>query len=85
MTLEQLGPRGEQCVSRKLARGRSRFYEFQYRPGTADAEGRISHYTIQARPYSYQYGKRRLFSDESGVIRWALEDRDATAKDPTLP
>jgi hypothetical protein len=85
LTLGQLGPGGEQCISSKLARGLGRFYEFEYRAGTPDAAGRVNEYVILARPSSLEKRWRRFLSNQSGVIHSTADERDATPQDPVLP
>ena len=55
-------------------------YTLQYTPGRPDAEGRITSYTLTARPANF--GFLSFYSDESGVVRATREDRAATVQDP---
>ncbi len=68
-----------------LARGVKNAYRFTYTPGARDAKGLIVSYTLTARPLKYTSRTRpSYFTDESGVVRFTQEDRDATAQDPPL-
>ena len=45
----------------------------------------VSSYWVSARPLEYVVtGRLSFFVDDSGVIRWTTEDREATADDPPL-
>ena len=60
-------------------------YIFQYVPGPADASGRITSYTISARPVTYRKtGTRSFLLDETGKIRATPEHRAATARDEVI-
>lgn len=72
-----------------VAGGRKHDYTYSYSPGPRNASGRITTYTVLARPVKFGIwegtGTRDYFTDESGIIRWTSEDRPAIAKDPALP
>lgn len=56
-------------------------YVFTYSPGPGAPEGRMR-YTLLARPERFGFsGRANFFSDETGVVRWTLEDRPATSTD----
>ena len=60
-------------------------YAFTMIAGPADARGRITKYTVVARPEKSGHdGWRRFFIDESGVIRWTTEDRPPTVLDAPI-
>jgi ankyrin repeat protein len=81
-SLAELGPSGAELIGGELAAGLTGGYRFIYRPGRSDSQGRIETFTIVARPVEYGHtGQRNFFTDESGVIRWTHEDREATAQD----
>jgi hypothetical protein len=67
-----------------LAGGRKNGYTFAYLPGPKDSAGRITSYTVVARPLDGSCGTNSYFTDKSGVIRMTEENRPATAKDPPL-
>jgi hypothetical protein len=69
-----------------LLRGRAvRGYVYSYVAGPPDSKGVISTYTLQARPDVYgETGHRSFFTDDSGGIRFTLDDRAATARDPVV-
>jgi type IV pilus assembly protein PilA len=71
-------------ITHDLAAGKKGGYIFAYRPGKKDKDGRISVYTVTARPIKWQRGRKSIFSDQSGVIRWTGENRAPTAKDPAI-
>lgn len=63
--------------------GESRGYKYTYSPMLSD--GRVTSYTLIARPEVYgKTGERSFFTDESGVIRYTKEDRPATPTDPKV-
>lgn len=81
-TQTQMGPEGANCVEPGLVMGQFAGYQFSYVAGEPDSTGRITRYTITARPVPYgQPARAGLFTDESGVIRVTRDDRPATASD----
>jgi hypothetical protein len=61
-------------------------YRFTYVSGKPDSTGFTASYSLSARPLRYRRGTRRNFyTDQTGVIRFTKEDREATAQDPPLP
>jgi hypothetical protein len=68
-----------------LAAGKKNGYVFQYNPGPANRRGKITTYTLTARPEIFgETGRKNFFTDETGVIRESLEDREATVADSLL-
>jgi len=63
-------------------------YVFFYQPRTTDAEGHVTSYTVNADPFQFnQKGVRHFFTDETGVIRYAIDqpaDKDSPTLDQTL-
>ena len=57
-------------------------YTLQYAPGKPDADGRVTSYTLIARPGNF--GFRSYYTDESGVLRATAEDRPATVQDAPI-
>jgi len=57
-------------------------YTLQYTPGSPDAAGRVTSYTLVARPGNF--GFRSFYTDESGVLRFTMEDRVATVQDAVV-
>jgi len=65
-----------------LDRGQLNGYRFEYKHGAPDSFGRVSTYTLRARPLQYKTtGTSSLLMDESGMIHWTDENRDATTDD----
>lgn len=80
------GPSAANLIHSVMASGRWVGYLFTYTPGPPDSAGRITSYTLRARPIQYRRGSRRsYYTDHLGVIRFTKENRDATAQDPPLP
>jgi len=72
-------------VDNALAGGAKSGYTFTYRPARPDSLGRINAYTVVARPMVFGLtGKQNYFTDQSGVIRFTSEDREATTEDTPL-
>ncbi len=60
-------------------------YTFLLTAGLTDEQGKITTFSIVARPVEYGVtGWANFFSDETGVIRYIAEDRPATAEDSPL-
>src|SRR6202041_778142 len=57
-------------------------YNLQYTPGKPDSEGRVTSYTLTARPGNF--GFRSYYTDESGVLRATAEDRAPTVQDAPI-
>jgi hypothetical protein len=71
------------ALMRDMGGGASLVYKFEYRPGAPDPTGRVTTFTVKARPA--QFGKTGIPSflmNETGAIRWTQENRDAMATDP---
>ncbi len=85
-SLEELGPPpGAVLIDEDLASRRKYNYTITLNPAPPDTTGRISKYTLTARPQSYGNGGRRsFFSNESGVIHYTAADRAPTAHDRVL-
>jgi len=85
-SLVELGPEsGAALIDSVLASGRKSGYVFILTAAPPDAHGRITHYTVIARPQKYgKQGTHSFFTDESGVQRFTTDDRAPTAQDPEL-
>jgi hypothetical protein len=83
-SLAQMGPAGDECIDTQLAGGQKNSYVFVYTPGTAAPTGRALGYTIHARPIHFEEGVVKYFSNETAVVRWTAEDREASGADPPL-
>ena len=60
-------------------------YTFAYTPGTADANGIVSTYSITANPsVQNSTGQRTFFTDQSGVIRQRTDGTAAGATDQPI-
>jgi len=55
-------------------------YRIDYAPGAANADGRVTSFSLQAR--AGHFGFRNFYADQTGVIRATKENRAATADDP---
>ncbi len=85
-SLAELGPEsGAALIDSVLASGRKSGYVFVLTAASPDSHGRITHYTVIARPQRYgKEGKHSFLMDESGVQHFTTEDRAPTAQDPAL-
>jgi hypothetical protein len=85
-SLVELGPEPARgLISPVLASGRKSGYVFVLTPASPDAHGRITHYTVIARPQRYgKEGKHSFLMNESGLLHSTTEDRTPTAQDPAL-
>src|SRR5439155_23018550 len=61
--------------------GKRNGYVFTYKAAPPDDQGKISGYTVSARPIKWQKGTQRFFTDQTDVVRSTAENRPATAKD----
>ena len=86
-SLEDLGPPpGAGLIDGDLANGRRYNYTITLSPSPSGASQHMPRYTLSARPQSYgSFGRRRFFTDESGVISYTAEDRAPTRQDRVLP
>jgi hypothetical protein len=72
-------------IDRELARGTQSDYTFRYIPGTRDATGKVTTYTLTANPSEPECAHwKRFFTDQTGTIRGTYEDRPANAEDLEL-
>ncbi len=76
--LEALG----EGVRRAAQQAQSEGYQLEYVPQESGETRSISHFTLLARPQNYGY--RSFYTDESGILRATHENREATAKDPSI-
>ena len=85
-SLAELGPEpGSALIDSVLASGRKSGYVFILTAAPPDSHGRITHYTVIARPQKYRREVKHSFlTDESGVQHFTTEDRAPTAQDPAL-
>jgi type IV pilus assembly protein PilA len=67
-TLSDLAPN----VDPILASGQKSGYRFRYKPNTADLDGVVKTYRVEAMPVTTQTGQRRFSSDETGEIRYQV-------------
>jgi hypothetical protein len=86
-SLAELGPEpGDELIDPVLASGQRSGYLIILTAAPPDSRGRISHYTVIARPEKYgKDGKYSFFTDESGLQHLTMENRAPTAKDPAIP
>ena len=71
-------------LDNSLPDGKKNNYVFTYEAGGPDATGKISTYTVSARPAKWQLGVPSFFTDQTAIIRGTDENRAATASDPAL-
>jgi hypothetical protein len=85
-SLSELGEgSGANVIHQELASSRKMHYTFAMSAGPADSDGRITKYTVVARPEKFgKDGWRCFFTDESGVIRYTTEDRPPTILDAPI-
>lgn len=58
-------------------------YKYLYSPARSSAGGKVTAYTILARPQGlFWRGRVNFLLDENSVIHWTSENRPATARDP---
>jgi len=71
-------------LDNSLTSGTKNDYVFTYTPGVKDSSGKITSYTVTARPVTWKTGMWSFFTDETGVIRWTDQNRDPKATDGPL-
>jgi hypothetical protein len=65
--------------------GSTGWYTFLITAGPIDEQGKITTFSVVASPVKYGVtGWANFYSDESGVIRYTVEDRPAWVTDPPL-
>ena len=84
VSLAEMRPAGDECMDEPLAGGQKNSYIFVYTPGTAAPTGRVLGYTIHAHSIHVEQGALKYFSNETAVVRWTGEDREASGVDPPL-
>jgi hypothetical protein len=85
-SLRELGPApGDGLINSVLASGVKNEYIITLTAAPPDPDGRISKYTVEARPRRFdKSGTRSFFTDETGAIRSTSQNRAAAAQDPPL-
>lgn len=68
-------------VDKSLTSGKKSNYIFTYKAGKPDKDGKISTYTVTARPAKWAKGVKSFFTDQTGIIRWTDENRAPKASD----
>lgn len=72
-------------LDNSLTGGTKGDYVFTYTPGAKDSTtGKVTSYTVTARPVTWKTGMWSFFADETGVIRWTDENREPKATDGPL-
>lgn len=75
LSLEQLGPNGEQCLSAAITAGQDGGYRFTYLAGVPDAAGRVQLYSVCARPTKFPSdGKGTLVASQRSATRIRFGD-----------
>ncbi len=84
-SLSAMGPAGGGCLSAQVARENRDGYRFTYTAIDVDSCGRVTTYAASGRPISYgESGYKSFYTDESGEIRFTLDNREPTAGDPLV-
>jgi len=89
-SLSQLGPSSNSLesvglIDAVLASGKKSGYVLILGTSAPQTDGRITKYTLSARPEKYgNCGTHSFFTDETGVVRYTNENRAATAQDAVL-
>jgi type IV pilus assembly protein PilA len=85
-SLAQLGPTpGDALIDGVLASGTKNSYVFTITSTATDSQGRVTKYTVIARPIHYRKDASRSFLvDESGTYHNTAENRAPTTQDPGL-
>jgi hypothetical protein len=89
-SLSRLGPASNSpesvgLIDGVLASGKKSGYFLILRTGPPQADGRITKYTLSARPERYgNCGTHSFFTDETGVVHYTSENRAATTQDAAL-
>ena len=68
-------------LDNSLASGTKGDYVFTYTAGPKDSSGKITTYSVTARPITWKTGVWSFFADQTGVIRWTDENRAPKATD----
>ncbi len=72
-------------IESRIGSGTKEGYRFLMTAGPPDEQGTITTFSVVASPVEYGVtGWANFYSDESGVIRYTVEDRPAQFKDPPL-
>ena len=67
-----------------LTSGTRNGYIFTYTAGPKDSSGKITTFSVTARPISWKTGVRSFFDDQTGVIHWTDEDRAPRVTDAPI-
>jgi len=75
----------EGLIDDRFGSGTTDWYRYLITAGPPDEQGKITTFSVVASPVEYGVtGWANFYSDESGVIRYTVEDRTAQFKDPPL-
>lgn len=67
-----------------LTSGTRNGYIFTYTAGPKDSSGKITTFSVTARPITWRKGVRSFFDDQTGVIHWTDKDRAPRATDTPI-
>ncbi|MGC1291265.1 MAG: hypothetical protein WA855_08285 [Candidatus Acidiferrales bacterium] len=67
-----------------LTSGTTHSYIFTYTAGPKDSSGKITTFSVTARPITWKKGVRSFFDDETGIIHWTDKDRAPRATDAPI-
>jgi hypothetical protein len=75
---------GESAANLRQAaqRAQGEGYRIEYTPGAANADGRVTSFSLRAR--AGHFGFRNYYADQSEVIRATRDNRAASADDPPI-
>lgn len=71
-------------LDNSLTSGTKGEYVFTYTPGAKDSTGKVTSYTVTARPITWKTGMWSFFTDQTGFIRWTDENRVPKVTDAPL-
>jgi hypothetical protein len=81
----ELDANAADLVGAELASGMKNGYRFRYEVVERDARGRVTQFRVFASPVKFPVcGNRNFMTDQSGVIRFTAENREASAQDSPL-
>jgi beta-lactamase regulating signal transducer with metallopeptidase domain len=71
-------------LDNSLTSGTRNGYIFTYTAGPKDSSGKITTYSVTARPITWKKGVRSFFTDQTGLIRWTDKNRAPRATDAPI-
>ena len=80
----KVSPKTAGLLDNSLTGGTKNNFVFRYTAGAQDADGKISTYTVTARPVKWEEAVKSFFTDQTGAIRETGQNRPPRASDPAL-